>query len=326
MTVGDILDRGLKLLFARLPAFYLIQLLVLGPVILLQLAAPFVGEAIGRGGGNPLDPAVLIAAVVAGLAALLLTLVLQPIGNAAILHMIMEEYTGNRVGIGEAFSYALTRFLPLIGASIVVGLAVVVGTLLCCIPGIYFGIVFAFVGQVVVLERLGVGEALNRSWTLVTGHWWRVFGVLLLIGIINSVIQGTIGGVFGAVMPAQEVIPGPNGPRVKFNPVNHVVITLVTQLVGIVFTTYMAVCTTLLYLDLRIRKEGYDLELAALRPDDYDDRPRRRRDATDDYDDEDDRPRRRRRDEADEYDEDDRPRRRRRDDDYDDDYDDRGRR
>jgi hypothetical protein len=34
-------------------------------------------------------------------------------------------------------------------------------------------------------------------------------------------------------------------------------------LVNILFTTYLAVCTTLLYLDLRIRKEGLDLEMAA---------------------------------------------------------------
>jgi hypothetical protein len=312
MTVGDILDRGLKLLFARLPAFYLINLVVLFPAILIQIAAPFIGEAIGKGGGNPLDPAVLIGAGVAALAAVLLILILQPIGNAAILHIIMEEYQGNRVGIGEAFSYALSRFLPLLGASILVGLIVFVGILLCCVPGIYFMIIYAFVAQVVVLERLGVGEALSRSSALVSGYWWRVFGVLFLIGIINAVIQGTIGGVFGAVMPAQEVIPGPNGPQVKFNPLNHVVITLVTQLIGIVFSTYTAVCVTLLYLDLRIRKEGYDLEMAALRG----------------ADDEFDRPRRRRRREEDDYaddEEDDRPRRRRRDED-DDDYDDRDRR
>jgi hypothetical protein len=314
MTVGDILDRGLKLLFARLPAFYLINLLVLAPVILLQVAAPFAGEAVGRAGAagqNPLDPAVVVVGLGVAFAALFLTLVLQPIGSAAILHIIMEEYQGHRVGIGAAFSYALSRFLPLLGASLVVGLIVFVGIMLCCVPGIYFMIVYAFVAQVVVLERLGVGEALGRSSGLVNGYWWRVFGVLFLIGFINAVIQGTVGGVLGVVMPAQEVIPGPNGMELKLNPLNHVVVTLVTQLVNIVFATYTAVCATLLYLDLRIRKEGYDLEMAALRgPDDEFDGPRRRR----------------RRDDDDDDDYDDRPRRRR-DDDYDDDYDDdRGRR
>ena len=39
--------------------------------------------------------------------------------------------------------------------------------------------------------------------------------------------------------------------------------TLVTALVNILVQTYGAVCLTLLYFDLRIRKEGFDLELAA---------------------------------------------------------------
>ena len=37
MTVGDILDRGLKMLLANLPAFYLINLLVLWPIIIFRL-------------------------------------------------------------------------------------------------------------------------------------------------------------------------------------------------------------------------------------------------------------------------------------------------
>jgi hypothetical protein len=57
---------------------------------------------------------------------------------------------------------------------------------------------------------------------------------------------------------------------VKVNPVNHIVLTLGGQVVNILFATYVAVCTTLLYLDLRIRKEGYDLEMAALQPKDVD--------------------------------------------------------
>jgi len=289
MTVGDILDRGLKLLFARLPAFYLINLLVLSPVILLQLVFPFVFDPTHGGAPvNPLDPEVLLGNTAESLAVVLLTLVLQPIATAATLFVVMEEYKGNRVGIGQAFAYAFSRFFPLIGVSIVVGLMVGVGFMLCCLPGIYLAVIFAFVSQVVVLERAGVGDALTRSPALVSGYWWRVFGVLFLIGLINVVTQLVIGGGLGFVIPPQELIPAENGVVVTFNPVNHVVVTLVIYLVGIVLTTYQTVCVILLYLDLRIRKEGFDLELAALRGDDNEYEPpsrRRRDDDDDDYDD-----------------------------------------
>jgi hypothetical protein len=44
---------------------------------------------------------------------------------------------------------------------------------------------------------------------------------------------------------------------------NYVINVLVIQLVNILVQTYLAVCITLLYFDIRIRKEGFDLELAA---------------------------------------------------------------
>ncbi len=321
MSVGDILDRGLKLLFARLPAFFLINLIVLLPLLLFQYAIPFAAEAAGSREG-----AVIVTALFA-LAAFGLTILLQPIGTGAILHMITEEFAGRRVGVGPAFGYALGRFLPLLGTSMLVGLIVGLGFLLC-IPGIYFAVVYAFIAQVVVLERLSGGDAMTRSKELVAGSWWRVFGVILLIAFASNIINLLVQFGVTAALPTQEVVPAADGLRTEFNPVNHVVVVTATFFVQILFGTYQAVCTTLLYLDTRIRKEGYDLELAAqlgeeARPparragryddeyeDDYDDRPRRRRrevDEADDLDDPADRGRRRQDD--DDYDDRDRPRR-----------------
>lgn len=264
MTVGDILDRGLRILLSRIITLFLIELIVSSPVILLQIAIPFLApdDAGGAAPGRP-DMGFAVATIGLGLFAILLALILQPIGAAAILHIIMQEYVGQKVTIGQAFSYAFSRFLPLLGASIVVGLLVFVGFLLCCIPGIYFAVTYAFVSQIVVLERLGVSESLERSSKLVKGYWWRVFGVLLLVQFASGMVNAVIGGALGVALPPQEFVPAENGFRVQFNPVNHIVTTLVSQLAGLLFAGFVAVCTTLLYLDLRIRKEGFDIELAS---------------------------------------------------------------
>ncbi|MFO0797608.1 MAG: hypothetical protein U0804_09020 [Gemmataceae bacterium] len=314
MTVGDILDRGLKLLFARLPAFYALYLFMLSPVILLQLVIPFLLEAMindlnaaGAGqGGAAFDPTNLILFFAAYLLALVLTVVLVTIGNAAVLHIIMEEYQGNRVGVGAALGYALGRFFPLLGVSLLFGLMVGVGILFCCVPGFYLLATYMFVTQVVVLERRGVGESLTRSAELADGYRWRVLGVYLLVTLVSGFAQGFVVQVLGFVLPGQEMIPGAGGRmQIKVNVVNSIIDTLVGNLVSIVFSAYLAVCVTLLYLDLRIRKEGFDLELAALRGEEgeFDPPPRRRRrrDEDDDYDDD---RRRRRRDEDDDYDDD----------------------
>ncbi len=285
MTVGDILDRGLKLLFARLPTFYLINLLVLSPVFIVLIAVPFIFS----GGANSatIDPVELITIglliVVAGLVAL----ILQPLSTAAILYIVMQEYTGKKASLVEAISFALSRFFSLLFASILVGLIVIVGTLCCCVPGIYFRISpCTFVGQVIVLEKLGIGESLQRSYNLIGGYRWRVFGILFLIGLAGWIVQQALQFGLGQALPASEPIPAAGGAKLNWNVVNFVITICIVQLVEIVFQTYIAVCTTLLYLDLRIRKEGFDLELAAQLDVEPSDPPRGREDDDEDWEDE----------------------------------------
>lgn len=251
MSVGDVLDRALKLLLARLPLFYAINLVVMGPLILFQIATPFLADG---------DPVVL---GVSSLGVILLALVLAPIGTAATLHVVLEEFRGKSASLGGALGFALTRFVPLLGASILAGIIVTVGFLLCIAPGVYFAVSYIFVGQVVVAEGVGGGAALSRSKELISGHRGRVFGVIVLIYLAIFAVSAALGAGLQAVLPAQELVQTDGGIQVQGNPVNTVVDTLVSQLVQILFTTYLAVCTTLMYLDLRIRKEGLDLEMAA---------------------------------------------------------------
>jgi hypothetical protein len=263
MTVGDILDRGIKILFSRLPLFYIINLIVLSPVIAFQVVEPFFEKreiVIGKAG---FDVTTLFSGAAVGLAAIFLLLILEPIGRAAILRVIMQTYVGKPAGFGEAFAFALSRFVPLLLASFLVGLIVFAGFIMCIVPGIIAAIGLAFVAQVVVLERLGPAEGLRRSWSLTQGYRGRVFGVLLLIGVAGTVVQGVLGVGLNLVLPAQETVRGNDVLRFIRHPENQAITAAITYLVSILFTTYQAVCTTLLYLDLRIRKEGFDLELAA---------------------------------------------------------------
>ncbi|OWK42245.1 putative integral membrane protein [Fimbriiglobus ruber] len=287
MTVGDILDRGLKLLLARLPSFYLLNLIALTPVVIVQICAPL---ALAKDG--ILDQNAIFSMLGITFLGTLITLFLQPLATAAILHIVMEEYAGRRPTVGQALSFALTRFWSLVGALLLVGLIIVAGLVLCFVPGIYFAVTYAFVIQIVVLERLGVTQAMQRSKQLVSGYRWRVFGVLGLVQVAGGMFQNVVIQGLQIVLPSQRVIPTDGGFRLELNAQNHVIDTFATQLLAILFATFAAVCTTLLYLDLRIRKEGFDLALAAQlgeessppkRRDRYDDD--RRDDDQHDYDD-----------------------------------------
>lgn len=256
MSVGDILDRGLKLLLARLPALYVINLIVLSPVIAYQLVVPFLLQT---------DASSAAVSVLGGtFLMLILTLILQPIGTAAILHIISQEFIDRRVGVGAAFGFALSRFGSLLAASIMTGILIGFGFLFCLIPGFIFWTWYAFFAQVIVVEGLPASASLDRSKRLGEGYRWRIFGIIFLIGLLSNMIPTFLNLGLEFVLPASETVPIAGGDvRVVPNFGNQVIHTLVTYLVTILFAAYQAVCLTLLYFDLRIRKEGYDLEVAA---------------------------------------------------------------
>jgi hypothetical protein len=250
MTVGDILDRGLKILLSRLGVFYAINLVVLAPVIFVQVASPILVQSSSN----------QVLAGLLSLFAVVLTLVLQPIGTAAILRIISQEYVDRRVTLGDALKFAMTRFGPLLGTSFLTGLTIGVGFLLFCIPGIIFALNYALIAQVVVVEGLSGQPAMNRSKELVVGWRGRIFGILFLTGILNMVVTYA----FQLLLPSASVVRNAQGiPAVQFNLLNSLIQTLGAQLIQILLATYSAVCITLIYFDLRIRKEGYDLELSA---------------------------------------------------------------
>ncbi len=253
MSVGDILDRGLKLLLARFPLLFSITLLVQLPFLVFQLIVPLL-ERVGVG-----------AVMLTSLASLLSLLILAPLSQAVILYVVMREYVDRPATMGEAFNLALTRFGPLLGTVILSGLLIFLGFLACFVPGIYLSIMWAFAAQVVVLEDRSGMDALRRSKALVTGHGGRVFGVIFLVQIVTMFIGGFVVAGINAVLPSQETIPGAGGfPIVHtVNYANFVIAHLVQTLVNVLFGAYLAVCVTLLYLDLRIRKEGFDLEIEA---------------------------------------------------------------
>jgi hypothetical protein len=248
MSVGDILDRGLKLLFSRLAIFFAIELIVLSPILVLKLALPDLAV-------NPFG----------GLLVVLPLFLLAPIGTAAMLRVIMQEYIGERVSLGEAFRFAFSRFLPLLGTTILSSLIITAGMFACCVPGIYFAIVYAFVSQVVVAEKLAGMDALSRSKSLVEGYFGRVIGVLFLIGLIMGFLNMVVAQTTAALLPFVEVVPSKDpfsAIRISSYP-NFAVNQIVDTLVQILVTTYTTICGTLLYFDQRNRKEGFDLQLEA---------------------------------------------------------------
>ena len=115
-----------------------------------------------------------------------------------------------------------------------------------------------------MLERLSLRNAVRRSWTLSTGYFWRTFGILLLVGFILSMVSNLISAPLGLVTGIGSTLINPNGSDASSIAI-FVVITVLSFVIAIVFGAISAVVQTatasLLYIDLRMRREGLDLEL-----------------------------------------------------------------
>jgi hypothetical protein len=225
------------------------------------------------------------------LGALLLTgvlgLVVEIILTAMLTAVIGNGVLGRKVSIGEAWRVAAPRMPAVFGALLLGGIILValwipylillavsfathnaaiaatVGVLgflvtLCVTVGV--SVMFSLAAATVVLERQGPWQGLARSWRLVRGSMWRVLGILVLtfiIIIIASIVLNipfiVIGRAVGGGGFSLSTAPG--------SVASVIVAAIGGIIVGAITRPMLAGVTVLLYLDMRMRKEGMDLVL-----------------------------------------------------------------
>jgi hypothetical protein len=115
----------------------------------------------------------------------------------------------------------------------------------------YLGASWLVAPVVVVVEGAGPLAALGRAWKLAEGHRWRVIGIQGLLLILNVVLSLLIGALFAVGGSGDE--PG----------LALVVQNLVNFASTIIWAPVQWIAFTVLYYDLRVRKEAFDLQLAA---------------------------------------------------------------
>jgi hypothetical protein len=123
---------------------------------------------------------------------------------------------------------------------------------------LYFGY-WAVAAPALLLEGIGVFAALRRSWRLVRGHFWRVFGIGLLTAIITYIVRQIFTVPFSLVGGAVAGLQDATGFSSAL--VQLLISDIGTILAGAVLYPFTAGVVALLYLDLRMRREGLDVDL-----------------------------------------------------------------
>jgi hypothetical protein len=126
-----------------------------------------------------------------------------------------------------------------------------IGFLFCIVPGVYLWISWTLVVPVVLFEEGRGRGALSRSRALVRGRWWPTCGVLGITSLLSALVGGALQGVLLGVSAAGGEV------------VDAIARAVATSLSSMLTTPFSAAVVTVLYFDMRVRKEGFDLELLA---------------------------------------------------------------
>jgi hypothetical protein len=129
----------------------------------------------------------------------------------------------------------------------------------------WLGTRLSMVPSVLVLERLPLLRAVRRSWSLTTGYFWRTLGIQLLAWVILTAAAQVVAAPISALSGIGSVLVNPNGDEQATLAVlmlTTVLSGVVSLVVGSVSVVVLTATTALLYIDIRMRKEGLDLDLA----------------------------------------------------------------
>jgi hypothetical protein len=231
------------------------------------------------------------AGLVGALGSLVLGTLLQSLGlifvTGMVAHVTMAAAVGKKLTLGEAWAATAGKRLKLVGLVLLLGLMLVLlvalfvlvwvaavttidgggglfGFFLLSIPAFvaalwWFWIrIYYLPVPALMLEDVGIFGAIERGHALTRKAFWRVFGIALLTAIITSIAGSMLGVPVTMVMDA--LLSG--GLDDQYAALSLTLVNAVSSVVQAAFVApFTAAVTSLQYVDQRIRKEAFDVEL-----------------------------------------------------------------
>lgn len=173
-----------------------------------------------------------------------LLLLLSPLCTAMIVFATFQTLRGRAASPAESAGRGLQRFAPVLTATLLEGIIEGLGLVLLVVPGLIAMVMLVVTLPACVVERLGPWASLQRSVELTRGFRWPIFGGLFLVGIVDLAGDAAIRGA-------------------ALHPGTAVVYAVVSYLWAALLRAYQSVLITIIYHDLRVAKEGIDLDRIA---------------------------------------------------------------
>jgi hypothetical protein len=240
-SIGHTLDVGFKLYIVSFK-----RVIVMSVLATMSIYVPIFFVVLLASGESVTGNSVLVALIPTVIVGVILYLMLY----LAVLYRVGTIAQGLETSAGACMSYGFRRILPVIFAGLLYVLAMMGGMMLLLIPGIIVSISLAFYTLCILFDGDGAIESLRHSHRLVWGNWWRTVTLTSVIMIVYMVIYLAIG------IPVSLI----DGLVFESGTENGAFGMLGDAIASAVTFPLMASVFVAVYHDLKLRKEGHDLE------------------------------------------------------------------
>lgn len=268
---------------------FVVTLLVVGLVTFFafeRVASAPVGEQ------DALEAGAILTIVLSALVPVALSVVASALLQGVIVLEVARATLGEKLRLVALWRRLGRRIWPLVGwtllltGALLVGVLLVAGLVVVCVLlggawialAVVIGVVgglglvvlsawvstkTAIVPSLIVLERLSVPRAIRRSWSLTGGFFWRTLGVLWLIALIVGTVSQIVTFPLSMLLSLFISLIDPNAAFEAYIPTAllYILTILITLVIGAVTAVVQSAAVALIYIDLRMRKEGLDLDL-----------------------------------------------------------------
>ena len=238
IRIGDVLNRSWNLFAAHWLAYGCMMGFGYAPIVIVGALAGLAQGVQGPiGAQGQMGTLAIIAALIIGVV-VFLSLLLAP---AAINFGVAQEMSGRRYSFGQSVAVTLRRSPAILGVTILSVLLGGLASLLLVIPGVIVFCVYSVAIPACVMEGLGPLASLSRSAFLTRGNRWRIFGLLCLLYIGGAALEQLLSFIARQILGALASL-------------------VVSLPFNIAVSAFSAVAVGALYAQLRIAREGVDIE------------------------------------------------------------------
>lgn len=172
--------------------------------------------------------------------------------QAALIAATVRHLSGRPVDIGQSVSAALSRIVPIILLSLLLGLVITFGLLLLIVPGIIFYMMYIVSVPAMMAEGRGVTDSMSRSAALTKGSRLMIFLLAIILLLVAGGISSICTAFFGRFAEASgEAATG------------QIMLALGAMVAQAITTAISAVVVAALYVEPRTNKEGASTETIA---------------------------------------------------------------